>query len=717
MLLKSFFFMSLITAAINCCFAVFVYLKGKNRPVNILWSLLGISSAFWILGLGCMSYAPTENIAEFFLLYVHYPGAICIPAFFLHFVVVLTEQDTNRSYRILIRSAYIIAAAMIAADISNLLATVAPLPPFRYYTQPKAFYLFYTLEFAVFVSFGLYLLFRSYTTATADRKNQYKYMFLAMIIGFTGGSTAFFPVFSDSLFPYGVYFVFLHIPVVSYAIVKYRLMDIRIAITRAGISLFVYSFTLGFPFWFAFKTGEWFWALVLMGVLASIGPLIYHVLHMKAENILLAQQRHYQSILLQASAGMVREHDLNRLLKVMTHLVKKSVKIKFAAAFLDDNETNSYVLKALRDSGRTFRELSFPFNHPLIVYIKEHKEPFKYEELPATLRQSVKSELDMHLIIPSFIEDRLIGFLVLGGKLNNTLYSQDDMNVFQTLSNQAALAIENCRFMEEFKKTQERIFNAEKLASIGGLAEGVAHQIRNRLNHFSVTSGELKLEVEDFTSTHVSLLEQNPDLKKTLSYLSEIGDSLLTNVRRTDGIINGILHYARVEAKESYFSQFFLASVIEPSLDLLKVKHELESFPLEVSIASTDIIYGVKSQLMESMFNILDNAFEAIQDRKDQLKEMIDPKIRLTVTQHPDSTFIEVTDNGIGIKEEDKHKIFAPFFTTKSSYKSGTGIGMYVVKRMVEENHKGKIWFASEHGVGTTFYIKLPKNKPEQLIA
>ena len=150
---------------------------------------------------------------------------------------------------------------------------------------------------------------------------------------------------------------------------------------------------------------------------------------------------------------------------------------------------------------------------------------------------------------------------------------------------------------------------------------------------------------------------------------------------------------------------------------MLKVKHELESFPLEVSIASTDIIYGVKSQLMESMFNILDNAFEAIQDRKDQLKEMIDPKIRLTVTQHPDSTFIEVTDNGIGIKEEDKHKIFAPFFTTKSSYKSGTGIGMYVVKRMVEENHKGKIWFASEHGVGTTFYIKLPKNKPEQLIA
>ena len=62
------------------------------------------------------------------------------------------------------------------------------------------------------------------------------------------------------------------------------------------------------------------------------------------------------------------------------------------------------------------------------------------------------------------------------------------------------------------------------------------------------------------------------------------------------------------------------------------------------------------------------------------------------------------------IKDEDKHKIFAPFFTTKTSYKSGSGIGVYVVKRIVEENHKGKIKFTSTYMKGTEFIIQLPKN-------
>jgi len=83
--------------------------------------------------------------------------------------------------------------------------------------------------------------------------------------------------------------------------------------------------------------------------------------------------------------------------------------------------------------------------------------------------------------------------------------------------------------------------------------------------------------------------------------------------------------------------------------------------------------------------------------------------IKLKLEETSTKYRIEISDNGSGIKDEAKSKIFAPFFTTKSSYKSGTGIGMYVVRRIVEENHKGRIWFESAHMQGTKFIIELPK--------
>ena len=124
---------------------------------------------------------------------------------------------------------------------------------------------------------------------------------------------------------------------------------------------------------------------------------------------------------------------------------------------------------------------------------------------------------------------------------------------------------------------------------------------------------------------------------------------------------------------------------------------------------------------MEVMYNLLDNGYEAAVQRtylmSEEEKKAYKPQLILDVKEDESAYHIEISDNGIGIKEHDRLKIFAPFFTTKSSYKnisagaSGTGIGMYVVKRLIEENHGGKIWFESEYLKGTTFLIELPKKR------
>ena len=120
----------------------------------------------------------------------------------------------------------------------------------------------------------------------------------------------------------------------------------------------------------------------------------------------------------------------------------------------------------------------------------------------------------------------------------------------------------------------------------------------------------------------------------------------------------------------------------------------------------------VKSQghrLTLPRVTILEVLSKAKYHLSDQEAKSFRPHIGLKLEQKDRHSLITISDNGVGIKDEDKAKIFAPYFTTKSSYKSGTGIGVYVVRRMIEENHKGKIWFESEYLKGTTFFIQLPR--------
>jgi signal transduction histidine kinase len=114
--------------------------------------------------------------------------------------------------------------------------------------------------------------------------------------------------------------------------------------------------------------------------------------------------------------------------------------------------------------------------------------------------------------------------------------------------------------------------------------------------------------------------------------------------------------------------------------------------------------------MQEVFFNFIDNAYDAMQERKTILKEA-GYKGRITISSHPKQNgFLEISfeDNGLGIKDQDQNKLFTPFFTTKVSSRQGTGLGLYVIQRIIEEFHKGRIWFESEYGKGTKFFVELP---------
>jgi signal transduction histidine kinase len=649
-------------------------------------------------------------------------GAIFIPITFFHFVLALLDLEKEKRY--ILRFGYFISLLLLMLNFTPLFVKGASYKPLVkcFYPDAGPTYFLYILIYFIYPSYGCLLLYKASRTVSGYKRNQIKYVLTASIIGFLGGGTTFPLWYKIPIPPIGSNFVWLYAIVITIAIVRYRLMDVRVAITRTGIFVVVYSLVLGLPFAIAFwlkgwlietfRASWWVLPLGLMAALATVGPFIYIYLQRKAEDRLLADQRRYQDILKQASVGMTRIRDLRRLLDLIAHIVTKTVRISYAGIYLFDEESGEYVLQISRDKGR----LPVPklaSSNPLVNWLTLKPQPLVYDEIKLKAQDSSdmmhkQLEENMRLltaavVIPSFLEDRLLGFIVLGEKISGQIYTQEDLNVFQVLASQSALAIENAQFYEEAKKMQEQIAQAEKMATIGTMADGLSHQINNRLYALSLIAGDT---IDTIKLTDTS--KCTPEVREMIGQINHALERIQANVMQGGEVVRGLLKYSR--EGETGLEALDLHTILNNTLEMVQYKVKLSEIDI-VRDFSPNIpkIKGNLIQLEEAFFNFIDNAYDAIVERRTLLKEE-GYRGRITVSARSKDNHLEIVveDNGMGVKEGDIKKVFTPFFTTKTSSHKGTGLGLYVIKRIITEMHKGQIYFESDYKVGTRFIIELP---------
>ncbi|MDI6606605.1 MAG: ATP-binding protein, partial [Candidatus Omnitrophota bacterium] len=307
---------------------------------------------------------------------------------------------------------------------------------------------------------------------------------------------------------------------------------------------------------------------------------------------------------------------------------------------------------------------------------------------------------------PSFLEDKFMGFIVLGDKLSGQIYTVDDLNVFRVLASQAALAIENAQFYEETKEMQQQVAQAEKMATVGTMADGLSHQINNRFYALSLIAGDTL----DTIST-VDTTKCTPEIKEMIKQIDYALKRIQVNVTQGGEVVKGILKYTR--KGEEKFEPLSLDLILDGTLEMVKYKIKLEEIDIVRNYPeNTPQIKGNMVQLQEVFFNLIDNAYDAMVERREILKEAgYRGKITITATPKDGKLEIVIEDNGMGIKESNTKKLFTPFFTTKTSVRKGTGLGLYVIQRIVTDTHKGQISFESHHKSGTRFVIYLPMVK------
>jgi signal transduction histidine kinase len=264
------------------------------------------------------------------------------------------------------------------------------------------------------------------------------------------------------------------------------------------------------------------------------------------------------------------------------------------------------------------------------------------------------------------------------------------------------------RSLEQLKATQAQLIQAEKMASLGELTAGIAHEIQNPLNfmnNFSEINGELIDELK------TALVSNNKE--EALQLAEEINaneQKIKQHGGRADSIVKGMLQHARTSTgkKEPTNINGLADEYLRLSYQGIRAKYKAFSARIETSFDKTiGEVNVVPQDIGRVLLNLFNNAFYAVQEKKAKLNGIYEPVVSVSTKTEGANVLITVKDNGAGMPQKVKEKVFQPFFTTKPTGE-GTGLGLSLSYDIVTKGHGGNLSVLSREDEGSEFVVQLP---------
>ena len=289
----------------------------------------------------------------------------------------------------------------------------------------------------------------------------------------------------------------------------------------------------------------------------------------------------------------------------------------------------------------------------------------------------------------------------------------------ELLSAQLELRAKNAELEETLRQLhtmQDQVIAQEKLASLGALTAGIAHEIRNPLNfvtNFAELSNELLHELHDDLAEQQALFDPETfeDIADLLASLQQNVQKITEHGKRADRIVNGMLQHSRGQAgvRQPTDINLLLSEDIDLAYHGMRAQDTSFNVSIDTLLDPTVGSANVVSQDISRVFlNILNNALYAVHVKHKALGEGFRPTLSVRSTNLGDRLAVRIRDNGNGIPPAIRDKLFQPFFTTKPAG-SGTGLGLSISRDIVVQEHQGTIEVDSEVGQYSEFIITFPR--------
>ncbi|MBI5375041.1 MAG: GAF domain-containing protein [Candidatus Schekmanbacteria bacterium] len=433
--------------------------------------------------------------------------------------------------------------------------------------------------------------------------------------------------------------------------------------------------------------------------------------------------------------------ELNELLKVSIEGINEILPCEAHTLLIMDRETGKLNLR-FGTGGGINKLLEYKDHEDIEIadFVLSQKQPLikngmkASEDVPVNV--NIREELMKYfppvsniMIVPVISKGESIGLIISMDKKDGTDFDETDAEHISIIASQIGIATENAILSQEktrnlertfikLEQTEAQLFQSEKMAALGHLAGGVAHEINNPLTgivtnlehinelyHLDEAAYGQFMELCSASAANANSLDE---LKAKLTKLFESEKKrtrwLSTAVKgglRCKHIVENLLTFSRQSRIEDY-NYFDLNECITQTIELVHHQFEVKGVTIEKNMPSSELnVYGNMGEISQVFLNMLINAFQAIKGGG---------KITVT-TNEPVDGFVEllISDTGSGISEEIRDRIFDPFFTTKE-VGVGTGLGLSIAHGIIEK-HGGLIDFRSNSGKGTTFSIKLPTDE------
>ncbi|MBS3917819.1 MAG: GAF domain-containing protein [Deltaproteobacteria bacterium] len=423
----------------------------------------------------------------------------------------------------------------------------------------------------------------------------------------------------------------------------------------------------------------------------------------KSEEEMLSTVANQAAICIENS-GLMETLDIDEILRLVLEGVIKNIGFDRARLYLVNEKRDLLECKmAVGVDVEKIKGIELPLDPEASIVSRSvmEKKPYIIPDarMDPRVNPVLKEKFNLHslVVIPLFTKERVLGAIAADHTEPGRRLTKETLDSVMTFAQQAGLAIQNASMYQELKnfsrqmeekiqkttadlrKTEAQLIRSEKLAALGQLAAGIAHEIRNPLTSINILIHSLRERLPSENS-------QQEDLKV-----------IEEEIHRMNEIVDQFLRFAK--PAPPFFEKTDVLSIVEETLQLLRLQAEKQRIAVEREFQTLPMILIDPEQMKQAMLNLLLNAIQAMPEGG---------LLTLKGRNSEDGQWIHLSiqDSGMGISGEDIDKLFDPFFSTKEG---GIGLGLSITHRIIDQHH-GKIEVESSPGNGTLFTVWLPIN-------